>query len=237
MKEMDAGNAGLDVLAMRHRLLRALVAKGQVRAIDSSVSDETLHDAASSPHEQLFPKWWSELSSYGNRTYGYPYTGLTAYLCYRKDLIDDPANQKQFKARYHHELRPPATWQDYNQLAEFFNHRERNFCGTYIQGKHGLALWYEWLNYVYSFGGDILDTPHGWDYGDIVINSPQNIAATTQYIGEIKFSPPDTSSLAGMKLSLACSRVGSLWGFCGATRRPSWKIRRCRRSPGRLATV
>ncbi len=78
------------------------------------------------------------------------------------------------------------------QLAEFFTRPDDHFYGTYIQGKQGLALWYEWLNFVYSFGGDILDTRHGWKYGDIVVNSPQNVAATEQYVKLIPFSPPDT---------------------------------------------
>jgi multiple sugar transport system substrate-binding protein len=116
----------------------------------------------------------------------------TTLLCYRKDLLNDPASQSNFKARYHRDLRPPATWQEYAQLAEFFTRPDEHFYGTYIQGKQGLALWYEWLNLIYSFGGNILDTQHGWDYGDIVINSPQNVAATRQYVKLIAFSPPDT---------------------------------------------
>ena len=186
------GEDELDVLVMRHRHLGALVQKGQVRSIDSLLADSTIHDAGVLPQQQLFPDWWRELSSYGNRTYGYPFTSLTTFLCYRKDLLSDPANQQKFRARYHKNLRPPATWAEYSQLAEFFTRPEQNLYGTYIQGKQGLALWYEWLNLVYSFGGNILETKHGWEYGDIVVNSPQNVAATEQYLKLIAFSPPDT---------------------------------------------
>ncbi|MGA8154563.1 MAG: extracellular solute-binding protein [Terriglobales bacterium] len=196
MSELDRGvqpgAAGLDVLMMRHRLLGALVQKGQVLPIDSFLADPTLHDAGFNPQQQLFSNWWQELSSYGDHIYGYPFTGLTTFLCYRKDLLDDPANQRNFKARFNRELKPPSTWPEYNQLAEFFNRPEEHFYGTYIQGKQGLALWYEWLNLIYSFGGNILATQHGWQYGDIVVNSPQNVAATEQYVKEIAFSPPDT---------------------------------------------
>jgi len=165
MKDLDQG-AGYDVVVMRHRLLGALVQKHQVQAIDPLAQ------------LQLFPNWWRELSWYGDKVYGYPYTGLTAYLCYRKDLLDDPENRHKFKARYHREIAVPANWKEYMQLAEFFTRPDQHFYGTYISGKQGLALWYEWLNFVYSFGGDVLDTQHGWEYGDIVVNSPQNVAAT-----------------------------------------------------------
>jgi len=189
---LQPGEPGLDVVVMRHRLLGALVQKDQVQPIDAFLADPTLHDAGFDPQQQLFPKWWRELSSYGNHIYGYPFTGLTTFLCYRKDLLQDAANQRNFKLRYHRDLKPPTSWQEYNQLAEFFNHPDQHFYGTYIQGKQGLALWYEWLNLIYSFGGNILDAQHGWEYGDIVINSPQNVAATEQYVKAIAFSPPDT---------------------------------------------
>jgi multiple sugar transport system substrate-binding protein len=195
MSDLDRGpNRGdtLDVIVVRHRLLGALVKKNQVQPIDSLLADSSLHDAGFMPQEQLFPNWWRELSAYGGRTYGYPFTGLTTFLCYRRDLLNDSANQRNFRARYHRDLKPPTTWPEYSQLAEFFTRPDEHFYGTYIQGKHGLALWYEWLNLVYSFGGNILDTQHGGEYGDVVVNSPQNVAATEQYVKLIAFSPPDT---------------------------------------------
>ena len=195
ISELDRGpNPGdtLDLIAVRHRLLGALVQKNQVQPIDSYLADSTLHDPAFIPAQQLFPNWWRELSTYDGKTYGFPFTGLTTFLCYRKDLLNDAANQRNFKVRYHRDLKPPTNWQEYSQLAEFFTRPNEHFYGTYIQGKQGLALWYEWLNFVYSFGGNILDTQHGWEYGDIVVNSPQNIAATEQYTKLIAFSPPDT---------------------------------------------
>lgn len=196
MRDLDKGSqqgsSGYDVLVMRHRLLGALIKKNQVQAIDSMLADPSLQNADFRPQQQLFPAWWRELSSYGNKIYGYPYTGLTAFLCYRKDMLEDPKNKREFKARYHHDLAVPTTWKEYMQLAEFFNRPREHFYGTFITGKQGLPLWYEWLNFVYSFGGNILDTQHGWEYGDIVVNSPQNVAATEQYIRLIAFSPPDT---------------------------------------------
>jgi multiple sugar transport system substrate-binding protein len=203
MKDLNQGNAGYDVVVMRHRLLGALIQKHQVQPIDPL------------PPQQLFPNWWRELSWYGDKVYGYPYTGLTAYLCYRKDLLDDPENRRKFKARYQREIAVPADWKEYMQLAEFFTHPEEHFYGTYISGKQGLALWYEWLNFVYSFGGNVLDTQHGWEYGDIVVNSPQNVAATEQYRKLIPVSPPDTLSYgwneAQAALQQGRSFMGLLW--------------------------
>lgn len=219
MSDLDhgrqAGSPGYDVVVMRHRLLGALIKKNQVQPIDSILADPALHNATFQPQQQLFPNWWRELSSYGNKVYGYPYTGLTEYLCYRKDMMEDPKNKREFRARYHHELAPPTTWKQYMQVAEFFNRPREHFYGTYISGKRGLPLWYEWLNFVYSFGGNILDTQHGWEYGDIVINSPQNVAATEQYIKLIPSSPPDSLQFgwdqAQSMLQQGHTFMGLLW--------------------------
>jgi multiple sugar transport system substrate-binding protein len=188
----EPGSSPYDIVVMRHRFLGALIQKNEVQSIDSLLMDPTVHSATFQPQQELFPNWWRELGWYGDKIYGYPYTGLTAYLCYRKDLLDDPENKRKFKARYHRELAVPSNWKEYMQLAEFFHRPADHFYGTYISGKQGPALWYEWLNFVYSFGGDILDTQHGWEYSDIVVNSPQNIAATRQYLSLIAFGPPDT---------------------------------------------
>jgi multiple sugar transport system substrate-binding protein len=218
MSDLDRGpNRGdtLDVIVVRHRLLGALVQKGRVQPVDSFLADSSLHDSGFIPREQLFINWWRELSSYRGSTYGYPFTGLTTFLCYRKDLLNDPANQRNFRARYHRDLKPPATWQEYTQLAEFFTSPGEHFYGTYIQGKQGLALWYEWLNLVYSFGGNILDNQHGWEYGDVVVNSPQNVAATEQYAKLIAFSPPDTLTYGWGEAQSALQQghvfMGLLW--------------------------
>ncbi len=242
MSDLDRGirrwkGAVYDIVVMRHRLLGELIRKNQVQPIDSMLTDPSLQDAGFQPQQQLFPNWWRELSSYGDKTYGFPYTGLTAYLCYRKDLLNDSKNKREFKARYHHELAVPTTWKEYMQLAEFFNRPREHFYGTYISGKQGLALWYEWLNFVYSFGGNILDTQHGWDYGEIVINSPQNVAATEQYIKLIPFSPPDTLSFGWGQAQSMLQQGHAFMGLLWSDQAYSWKTRRSPRLRARLATA
>ncbi len=210
-----AGTSGYDIVVMRHRFLGALIQKHQVQPIGSLLTNPAVHDASFQPQQELFPNWWRELSWYGDKVYGYPYTGLTAYLCYRKDLLEDPENKRKFKARYHREIAAPSNWKEYMQLADFFTRPGDRLYGTYISGKQGPALWYEWLNFVYSFGGDILDTQHGWEYSDIVVNSPQNIAATQQYLRLIALSPPDTLNYGWNEAQAALQQghafMGLLW--------------------------
>jgi len=183
-----------DVILMRHRFLGKLVEEGLVQPIEPFLADPAMHDPAFKPQEQLFADWWREISGYKGKVYGYPYAQLTTYLCYRKDLLNSSTEKVRFKARYGRVLDVPKNWDEYVQLAEFFTRPQEGLFGTYIQGREHIALWYEWLNLSYAFGGNLLESNHGCEYGDIVINSPQNVAATNQYLALIAYSPPDTLS-------------------------------------------
>jgi len=57
-------------------------------------------------------------------------------MCYRKVFWMIQANQRSLQSALSTEnLKPPATWQEYTELAEFFTHPAKHFYGTYIQGK------------------------------------------------------------------------------------------------------
>ncbi|MGH9432492.1 MAG: ABC transporter substrate-binding protein [Terriglobia bacterium] len=214
-KDPASDHGPYDLIVLRHRFLGELVERGRVQPIESFLADPSVHFQSFDPRQQLFPNLWREISWYNNRAYGYPFTVLTTYLCYRKDLLDNPKEKALFKVRYHRDLVPPKTWQEYTQVAEFFTRPKENLYGTYIQGESHIALWYEWLNFSYSFGGNILDTRHGWQYGNVVVNSPQNVAATRQYLKLIAFSPPQTLSYnwndALDALQQGRAEMGLLW--------------------------
>ena len=69
---------------------------------------------------------WSE---YAGEVYGLPTDGDTWILYYRKDLIEDPDEQAAFKAEYGYDLAPPKTWDEFNDIAEFFTRPEDNLNG------------------------------------------------------------------------------------------------------------
>jgi multiple sugar transport system substrate-binding protein len=191
-QELSSGQVTYDLFVEPHRLLGKLVDRNEVQPLDKFLADPTLHDPNFKPDQDLFPRWWHEIGWYNGKLYGYPFTNLTMYVCYRKDLMNDPREQAAFRAKFGHDMHPPVSWKEYMELAEFFNRPAQHMYGTYIQGQQHVALWYEWLNFAYSFGGNILDTNKGSDYGDIVVNSPANIQATEQYLALIQFSPPET---------------------------------------------
>jgi len=146
------------------------------------------------PAKDLFPNVWNELSWYDSTCYGYPFAANTMYMWYRKDLLTAPAEKSAFRTRFGYDLKAPETWQQYRDIAEFFTRPSEGLYGTAIQGKRHPAVWYEWLNFSFSFGGGVMDKKHGWEYGPIVVNSPENIQATKFYKSLLAFSPPGATN-------------------------------------------
>jgi len=71
----------------------------------------------------LLPLYRERLLRWGDRAYALPVLGEAPLCFYRLDLFVDPATQASFRARYQRQLSPPATWEEFAGLAEFFNGR------------------------------------------------------------------------------------------------------------------
>lgn len=64
-----------------------------------------------------------------------PYHLNTQLFLYRKDLFEDPAEKRAFKAEYGYELQPPKTRQQIVEIAQFFTRPQENLWGLLIAGK------------------------------------------------------------------------------------------------------
>ena len=61
------------------------------------------------------------VASWDGVMYQFPVDGDRHYLKYRKDVIDNPEYQKQYKEATGKELRVPQTWKEYGEMAAYFN--------------------------------------------------------------------------------------------------------------------
>lgn len=192
MLDLNSKRGRYDFILQPHRELGRFVKNGHLREIKQYMDNPALRDPSFKPEEQLYQGLWKEISWYDDKLYGFPFTALTMYLWYRKDLLEDPKERAAFKAKYNREMAVPATWAEYVDLAQFFNRPSEKFYGTAIQGKRHEALWYEWLNFLYSFGGDMMETKRGSECGPIIVNSPEAVEALDYYKTLKSYSPPDT---------------------------------------------
>jgi multiple sugar transport system substrate-binding protein len=138
----------------------------------------------------LYPAAWQNLSWFKGVRYGYPLAANTMVVVYRKDLLDSVAEKQAFRMRYGYELQAPKDWKQYKEIAEFFTRPAQGFYGTLIQGKRHPAIWFEWLNFAFSYGGGVMDKQRSEEYGPIVINSPETVSGTEFYNSLKQYSPP-----------------------------------------------
>jgi multiple sugar transport system substrate-binding protein len=86
---------------------------------------------------------------------GVPFYHSNRVYAYRKDLFEDPKEQKKFKQKYGYELAPPGTWDQFRDSCEFFT-RDTNgdgkidFWGTTAAYTFGIA-WDNYADRVESF--------------------------------------------------------------------------------------
>jgi multiple sugar transport system substrate-binding protein len=192
MLDLNSRRGRYDFILQPHRELGRFVTNGHLTPIEKFMNDPKLRNPDFKPEDVLYQGLWKEISWYEGKPYGFPFTALTMYLWYRQDLLDDPKEQAGFKAKYGYDMQVPSTWEQYHDLAEWFTRPDEGFYGTAIQGKRHEALWYEWLNFLYSFGGDMMEVDSGSECGPIIVNSPEAVASLEYYKSLVQYSPSDT---------------------------------------------
>ncbi len=68
----------------------------------------------------LLPLYREHLLVWDRTAYGLPLLGDAPLCFYRADLLADPKHGEAFRSKYGRALRPPATWQEYADVAEYF---------------------------------------------------------------------------------------------------------------------
>jgi multiple sugar transport system substrate-binding protein len=78
--------------------------------------------SASSPYGWLgiLPLYREKLLKWASEVYGFPLLGDATVCFCRLDLFSDTTHQKRFRESYKHNLKPPATWEEFADIAEYF---------------------------------------------------------------------------------------------------------------------
>lgn len=113
------------------------------------------------------------------RLIGMPAWANAEVVFYRKDLFEDPEEMAAFEAEYGYPLAPPATWQQWRDMATFFTRDEDSDGSNELYGTSTIGLFAEeWMAHVLQAGspGVILD-----DEGQVIIDNAQHVAALDFY--------------------------------------------------------
>jgi len=92
---------------------------------------------------------------------GMPVWTNSKTMLYRKDLFEDAKEKEAFQKEYGYELKPPATWQEYRDVAKFFTRDTNNdgtmdMYGTGVLGKNNGDSVASWLDHALQAGADRL---------------------------------------------------------------------------------
>lgn len=128
-----------------------------------------------------FPDAWSDsllgMQKFDDRILGLPFHDGPECLIYRKDLFESSDEKTAFKKQYSRELRPPATWDELIEVAQFFQRPEENLYGTVVAAfPDGHNTVFDLCLQIWTRGGDIVN-----ENGDVNIATKAAIDGLTFY--------------------------------------------------------
>lgn len=111
---------------------------------------------------------------------------------YRRDLFEDPNEQQAFMDEYGYELQWPDTWEQLDQISEFFTRPDENLFGaTDLRNQFwGYTNWYQ--RYVSAAAPNQMYFDP--DTAEPLIVSDAGIRATQEYADTLQFHTPDAIS-------------------------------------------
>jgi multiple sugar transport system substrate-binding protein len=175
-----------------------------------AVAEGAVEDLGPYMQQKPVPDWpqgWarsiSEPLYFDGKLYTLPWHDGPECLIYRRDLFEDPAEQKAFRNQHGYDLKPPATWKEYGDVARFFTRPEKNLYGTLFAAfPDGHNTLYDFSLQLWSRGGEFIDAQ-----GKPVLNTPEAAAAIDFYRNTIR----DTSMCYPGTEKLDSTRSGDVF--------------------------
>jgi multiple sugar transport system substrate-binding protein len=149
--------------------------------------------AAYSQYPQRKPGQTGSLDLKHAHFYGVPLNSDALGWMYRKDLFNNPANQKAFFKRYHWHLGPPHSYDQIMQIAQFFTRPSQHLWGVGVHESNSYDASAEFFNEtLWNFGGDLWNPTTGQIEG--IINNTRGQAALTWDKKLTAYAPPGSGN-------------------------------------------
>jgi len=188
-----SGANPFDILVYASDWAGDIMGSGYVVQIPQSIQDQM-------GYQYLIPAYKDRILSWGGKIYGMPYDGDAHMVYYRHDLFTDPTYQSQFKAQFGYDLpAPPKTWQQYYDIAKFFNGKTIDGQTIYGAGTafkpHAQSYW-TFLGIAASFSKAPDDPAYFFDPSTMkpLINNPGFVKALDLYSSLVKVGPPGVTN-------------------------------------------
>jgi multiple sugar transport system substrate-binding protein len=119
-----------------------------------------------------FPNGWSKsllsLQRFGWEVVGLPFHDGPECFIYRKDLFESETEQKNYFKQYGKALSVPKTWEDFHQVARFFNRPADHLYGSIF------ACYPDGHNTVFDFCLQL------WTRGGVLVDKAGNVEINSQ---------------------------------------------------------
>jgi len=119
-------------------------------------------------------------------TYMIPFYNYMLGLVFRTDVFEDPTLKSGYEQKTGKEFKIPDNMDDYVEMCKYItSEKGEALSGAAMMGLRPDPIAMEWLNYLFSCGGDFYD-----ELGNITINSPEAVKALDLYVDNMKNSAP-----------------------------------------------
>ncbi len=163
--DWDLVHLNTDWLAEAHQ-------HGSIHALDRFV-DEKLPEGG---RTAWAPSLMS-MQTFNGALYGLPFHDGPECLVYRKDLFEAEIEKQHFSEKYGRALVVPTNWEDFLQVAEFFNRPQDQLYGSVFAGyPDGHNAVFDFCLQLWSRGGELQDAD-----GKIGLNQAPAIEALNFY--------------------------------------------------------
>jgi multiple sugar transport system substrate-binding protein len=188
-----SGASPFDIIIYASDWAGDIMGPGYVLEVPQKVQDQV-------GYGYLIPTYRDRILAWGGKTYALPYDGDAHNVYYRRDLLTDPKNQADFKAKYGYDLPVPIkTWNQYRDIAEFFNNKTvegQTIYGAGTAFKRKAQSYWTFLGVAASYAKAPDDPGYFFDPDTMEprINNPGFVEALNMYIALSKAGPPDVTN-------------------------------------------
>ncbi|MEK6710925.1 MAG: extracellular solute-binding protein [Nitrospinota bacterium] len=144
MAEAISRSGKFDIFHIETMMIPSLVAAGMLEPLDGYMKE------AGFKLEMVGN--FASFMKYQGVTYALPTDGNVCPQFIRKDLFENPDEQKRFADKHGKPLKWPVTWEDELEMMKFFHRPDKDLYGFGgLRDKENSSFWY-WM-YLYSAGG------------------------------------------------------------------------------------
>ncbi len=135
------------------------------------------------------------LYKYGGNYYGASLDGDFHTWVYNKGYFEDPAHADAYKAKYGRDLAPPSTWEESDQISEFFTGR-KGVGGVTIYGSgNDMSPFWGLPRFYARMAAQAMPNMYWFDENGVPnLATEQAIKAANEYVKIKDFSHPDALS-------------------------------------------